>query len=167
MTSITEQVQAPPFTWNAAAAVAVREIETRQSPVPGLAILELRLAFNRLEGHYDISPMDHEKMAELWAIVGHTAMRYASNSGSGFTGGELTSTLIRKQRDYGHDNIRRFGTYGVIVRCHDKIARLENLKATGQDPQNESVRDNIMDVAGYSAIGIMLETDTFELHLAE
>lgn len=165
MTSITEHIQAPPSTWNAAAAAAVQKIETRQTPIPGLAILELRLAFNRLEGYFDISPMDHEKLAELWAEVGHTAMRYASNSGSRFTGEELTSTLVRKQRDYGHDNIRRFGTYGVIVRCHDKIARLENLRATGQDPQNESVRDNIMDVSGYAAIGIMLETDTFELSL--
>ncbi len=165
MKSIIEHIHAHPATWNAAAAVAVHEIETCPSTVPGLSIIELRLAFNRVEGYFDISPLDHEKLAELWAIVGHAAMRYASNSGSGFTGGELTSTLIRKQRDYGHDNIRRFGTYGVIVRCHDKIARLENLQATGQDPQNESVRDNIMDVSGYAAIGIMLETGTFEKEL--
>jgi len=165
MKSIIEHVQTRPPTWNAAAAAAVREIETRQSPIPGLAIMEVRLVFNRLEGYFDISPLDHEKLAELWTAVGHAAMRYASNSGSAFTGEELTSTLIRKQRDYGHDNIRRFGTYGVIVRCHDKIARLENLQATGQAPQNESVRDNIMDVSGYAAIGIMLETDTFELSL--
>lgn len=165
MTLTTEHVQTRPPTWNAAAAAAVQKIETRQSLVPGLALLELRLAFNRVEGYFDISPQDHEKLAELWAAVGHTAMRYAANSGSGFTGEELTSTLVRKQRDYGHDNIQRFGTYGVIVRCHDKIARLENLQATGKDPQNESVRDNIMDVSGYAAIGIMLETGTFGLSL--
>lgn len=162
MKPITEHIQSHPATWNAAAAVAVHDIETRQSMLPGFYIAEVRLAFSRVEGCFEISPLDHEKMAELWAAVGNTAMRYAINSGSGFTGGELTSTLIRKQRDYGHDNIRRFGTYGVIVRCHDKIARLENLQATGQDPQNESVRDNIMDVSGYAAIGIMLETGTFE-----
>ena len=165
MKLITEHIQTHPATWNAAAAVAVHDIETRQSMLPGFYIAEVRLAFNRVEDYFEISPLDHEKMAELWAAVGNTAMRYAINSGSGFTGGELTSTLIRKQRDYGHDNIRRFGTYGVIVRCHDKIARLENLQATGQDPQNESVRDNIMDVSGYAAIGIMLETGTFEKEL--
>jgi hypothetical protein len=165
MTPITEHIQAPPSTWNAAAAAAVQKIEVWPAPMPGLTLLEVRLAFNKLEGYFDISPVDHEKLAELWAEVGHAAMRYASNSGIGFAGEDLTSTLVRKQRDYGHNNILRFGTYGVIVRCHDKIARLEHLKATGQDPQNESVRDNVMDVSGYAAIGIMLETDTFELPL--
>ena len=165
MNLITQHIQAPPSTWNAAAAAAVQKIEDHPSSMPGITLTEIRFTFNKLEDYFDISPMDHEKIAELWALVGHAAMKYAANSGSRFTREDLTSTLVRKQRDYGHHNILRFGTYGVIVRCHDKIARLEHLKATGQDPQNESVRDNVMDVSGYAAIGIMLETGTFEKEL--
>lgn len=132
---------------------------------PGVALTELRLAFNQVEKEFEAHPSSTHMLPELWASLGNAAARYASNSGIRFTAEELTQTLVRKQRDYGHHNILRFGTYGVIVRCHDKIARLEHLQATGQDPQNESVRDNVMDVAGYAAIGIMLAADVFELPL--
>jgi hypothetical protein len=154
-----------PSTWNEAAAFFSTEIADHESPHPGIALTEVRLAFNKLEGYFDISPMDHEKLAQLWVSLGNAAFRYASNSGIRFTAEELTQTLVRKQRDYGRHNILRFGTYGVIVRCHDKIARLEHLSLTRQAPQNESVRDNVMDVAGYAAIGCMLETEMFELPL--
>lgn len=100
-----------------------------------------------------------------WSDVGNVAARYAANSGHRFTQDELVETLVRKQRDYGHNNILRFGTYGVIVRCHDKIARLEHLLENGKTPQNESIKDNLMDVAGYAAIGIMLNHGWFEKEL--
>ena len=77
--------------------------------------------------------------------------------------------LVRKQMDYGHENIRRFGRIGLIVRMQDKVARLENLIARGahEDPQNESLFDNVVDVMGYSAIGLMWESQTFLLPLKE
>lgn len=76
-------------------------------------------------------------------------------------------TLVRKQTDYGHDNIARFGSRGLLVRMHDKVARLENIVARGTDPKNESLFDNFMDVVGYSAIGCMWEADEFLLPLAD
>lgn len=75
-------------------------------------------------------------------------------------------TLVRKQTDYGHDNIARFGSRGLLVRMHDKVARLENIISKGVDPKNESLFDNFMDVVGYSAIGCMWEADEFLLPLA-
>jgi hypothetical protein len=50
-----------------------------------------------------------------------------------------------------------------MVRCHDKVARLENLLAAGREPRNESIHDTYMDLAGYSAIGIMWERNEFLL----
>lgn len=76
-------------------------------------------------------------------------------------------TLVRKQTDYGHDNIARFGSRGLLVRMHDKVARLENIVSKGADPKNESLFDNFMDVVGYSAIGCMWEADEFLLPLAD
>jgi len=77
--------------------------------------------------------------------------------------------LVKKQSDYGHNNIKRFGRTGLIVRIQDKVARLENLMAKGIDeenePQNESITDNVIDVMGYSAIGIMWERGEFLLPL--
>lgn len=80
---------------------------------------------------------------------------------------DLHALLIRKQRDYGHENILRFGRDGLLVRVHDKVARLENLTAKGVEPENEAVLDTFADIIGYSAIGIMVARGTFPLPLAE
>jgi hypothetical protein len=79
----------------------------------------------------------------------------------------LLKTLVRKQSDYGPENIARFGTTGLVVRMHDKIARLENLTSNLKNPWNESMIDNFMDVIGYAAVGILWETDTFLLPLED
>ena len=76
--------------------------------------------------------------------------------------------LVKKQMDYGHNNIKRFGRIGLIVRMQDKVARLENLMSKYDEdstPQNESILDNVIDVMGYSAIGIMWEREQFLLPL--
>ena len=53
-----------------------------------------------------------------------------------------------------------------MIRTHDKIARLENLCGSDFEPNNESIDDTLLDIIGYSAIGIMWETETFLLPLA-
>ena len=78
---------------------------------------------------------------------------------------QIVDILVRKQRDYGHHNIARFGRAGLLVRCHDKVARLENLLTSGRVPENETVVDNFTDVIGYAAIGIMWENGWFLLEL--
>ena len=77
----------------------------------------------------------------------------------------VAATLVKKQYDYGHNNIARFGFIGLLIRVHDKIARLENLISKEVDPNNESIDDTIMDIVGYSAIGIMWEQNQFMLDL--
>jgi hypothetical protein len=78
---------------------------------------------------------------------------------------QITETLIRKQHDYGHHNISRFGRHGLLVRVHDKIARLKNLMLKSASPNNESISDTYTDIVGYSAIGIMWERGWFGLEL--
>lgn len=76
---------------------------------------------------------------------------------------EIVSTIVRKQEDYGPNNIRRspFGPLqGLTVRLYDKIARLANL-SQGRKPQNESLRDTFIDIAGYGIIGLMILDETF------
>lgn len=73
-------------------------------------------------------------------------------------------TLVAKQRDYGPNNILRFGHVGLRMRTWDKIARLQNLQ-DADSAQNEAIEDSIMDIVGYCLIGIMLARDTFELPL--
>jgi len=96
-----------------------------------------------------------------WGVVATYAIVIASEMGFRFTVDSVQETLVRKQRDYGHENIRRFGLQGLLVRIHDKVARLENLVSNSQTPNNESIEDTLLDIVGYSAIGIMWETGDF------
>lgn len=76
--------------------------------------------------------------------------------------------LVRKQHDYGSQNILNFGGAGIVVRICDKAARLENLRQRDEDPQveDESVKDTLFDLVGYAVLGMMLERGWFELPLA-
>jgi len=110
------------------------------------------------------------KIAEMFIELGRIALDLGNNLK--FLNSEyflehtgLLNVIIRKQRDYGHENIARFGRIGLLVRLHDKVARLENLLGSGNVPNNESIEDNIGDVIGYCAIGAMWEENTFHLAL--
>lgn len=80
---------------------------------------------------------------------------------------KLHKLLCRKQHDYGHGNITKFGLVGVAVRMCDKIARAENITFSGSGPiqLNEPLQDTYEDIIGYAVIGVMLQRDTFKLLL--
>jgi hypothetical protein len=80
---------------------------------------------------------------------------------------EMHKLLCRKQHDYGHGNISKFGLVGVAVRMCDKIARAENLtKRGGVSAQvTEPLKDAYEDIIGYAVISVMLYRDTFMLPL--
>jgi len=111
--------------------------------------------------------------AEYWAILGRTAAVVAEKKNIfneideqlAFHVEDISKILVKKQRDYGHHNIARFGRAGLLVRMHDKVARLENLLQNDTNPENESVVDNFIDVIGYASIGIMWERNWFLLPL--
>ena len=79
---------------------------------------------------------------------------------------EMVALLCKKQHDYGHNNITNFGIVGVAIRVCDKIARIENLKKTGE-PTNESLLDSYIDIVGYAMIATMLHEESFRLKLAK
>lgn len=105
--------------------------------------------------------------AITWANIGAMAIKIAAAREEDFKIKEVHNTVVRKQKDYGPENIRRFGRGGLLIRMHDKVARLENLLNIdgGGKPNNESIRDNLMDVVGYACVAIMWETETFLLPL--
>jgi hypothetical protein len=49
---------------------------------------------------------------------------------------------------------------------HDKIGRLENLVNNNLNPENESIKDNLLDVIGYSVLSIMWINQTFLLPMS-
>lgn len=86
----------------------------------------------------------------------------------------VVNVIASKQADYGHGNIERFGTQGLVVRLSDKVERLLNLLGKNREPSAtggslgrvaESLADTWLDIVGYSIIGVMWEHGTFMLPL--
>jgi len=67
--------------------------------------------------------------------------------------------LLSKHRDYGPTNISRApggALNGIRVRMHDKIARINHLIDSGQEPENEALIDSFLDLANYAVIAQMV-----------
>ena len=111
------------------------------------------------------APNSRDALVADWQELARLTLQWGSQCHYMVTLNTLTNTLVKKQRDYGHENIARFGRQGLIIRTHDKLARLENLtkSARSYQAQNESIVDTVLDIAGYSAIGVMWERGTFLL----
>jgi hypothetical protein len=152
-------------TWDEAAASRTSDIFTLVRKNPKVSVKDLRTELDKFI--YDLykSPAGYEKATSYWASIGATAIELAQKTALPLTVAEVTQTLVRKQQDYGSENISRFGRRGLMVRMHDKVARLENLLNQKLNPVNESIHDNLLDVVGYATIGVMWEQREFLLPL--
>ena len=158
--------QTKPTTWNQSAALGVDQI---WELIPGLNadIKIIRTSFEFLSTSYfdNDSPESKDGVTELWTMLGSYAIAWGETKSISISKTKLLETLVRKQRDYGHHNIAKYGRKGLIIRVHDKIARLENLIEHQTEASNEPIEDTILDIAGYSTIGIMWEANAFLLPL--
>jgi len=69
---------------------------------------------------------------------------------------EALELFDKKNADYG-DAFANYGSVGVIVRLGDKIQRLMSVSKNGVTLVNtESLRDTLIDLHNYAAMGIML-----------
>jgi hypothetical protein len=102
---------------------------------------------------------------DAWALMAEDALDILYRLGLTFDRPGFVKLVCRKQHDYGHENILKFGVHGVIVRTWDKIARLQNLLGRSSAAANEPLADTLIDIVGYSVIGIMLEKNWFTLPL--
>ena len=164
------------LTWQAAAESAlfrIFRVRVLEDLEPSDPLLELRsnldfLVKNYLQAAPGPGGPDSQVFVQFWELLGARAAKELQRLGAipdkaDIAANHVCELLASKQRDYGHDNIARFGRTGLMIRMHDKIARLENLR--GSTPGNESVADNLLDVIGYSTIGLMWENGTFMLEL--
>lgn len=73
---------------------------------------------------------------------------------------ELGDLLVSKHSDYGPKNISEApggAMNGLLVRMHDKMARLKNLTYNKTEaPNHESVEDSLKDLANYAVIGLLV-----------
>lgn len=66
--------------------------------------------------------------------------------------------FARKNADYG-DAFAKFGLIGVLMRIEDKIQRALSISNSGITLVNdEGLRDTLLDLHNYAAMGLMLTT---------
>ena len=155
----------PYATWNEASRDAVSTIFELARPGAKPSLAGIRESLDTFIKNMWPAPAGYEQSAAYFANLGADALEHALASGFTLTSSSIHKILVRKQNDYGPENIRRFGRQGLMVRLHDKVARLENLTGLGRTPNNESIEDTFIDIIGYCAIGIMWEQRNFLLPL--
>ena len=70
--------------------------------------------------------------------------------------------FAKKNADYG-DAFATYGSIGVLVRIGDKIQRLTSITNKSVSLVNdESLRDTLMDLHNYAAMGVMLLDENIE-----
>lgn len=79
---------------------------------------------------------------------------------------ELFAILTKKHADYGPLNIAHApggAMNGLMVRMHDKMARLKNLTYNNNaTPNYESIEDTLIDLANYAIIGLLVQRGQWE-----
>ena len=69
---------------------------------------------------------------------------------------EALKLFTKKNIDYG-DAFATYGTIGVLMRIQDKLKRFISITKNGINLVNdESLRDTLIDLHNYSAMGLML-----------
>jgi beta-glucosidase/6-phospho-beta-glucosidase/beta-galactosidase len=64
--------------------------------------------------------------------------------------------FIKKNADYG-DAFAKYGIIGVLMRIQDKIQRAISITKNGITLiEDESIKDTLLDLHNYSAMGLML-----------
>jgi hypothetical protein len=160
-------------TWQAAAAAAAGEIGTEMTTLH----MEPKHLARIVDGTIlEMARVDRSSSVseDRQAFIGMaiTAVNgYQAATGDRDALATVVRTIAGKQRDYGHDNIARFGVTGLVVRLSDKAARLINLirRGAGIPGQaiNEPLSDTWLDIAGYCVLALMWLDGTFMLPLAE
>lgn len=155
-----------PTSWEEAALAAVELIFAQKRKRKRADLNQLRTDLDEFIESLFHAPAGFTTAKSRWSVIGGDAVELGETLGFDWLSIKTVhATLVKKQRDYGPENIRRFGRQGLMVRMHDKVARLENLMDTHNTPENETVFDNVLDVIGYAAIGIMWESQQFLLPL--
>lgn len=74
---------------------------------------------------------------------------------------DLSDLLLAKHADYSSKNISTAPggpLFGIVVRLHDKMCRLENLVVNKAEPKYEPIEDTLRDIVGYAAIGLLVQS---------
>ena len=73
---------------------------------------------------------------------------------------EALELFTKKNADYG-DAFAKFGIIGILMRLEDKIQRSLSITKNGVNlVDDEKIRDTLLDLHNYAAMGLMLLDET-------
>ena len=143
-------------TWDESAAYISKVIFSTGVPHAGASAPSVADLRERIRVHLDT--MIDKYFNNSNAIptqVDWTTMARLAIAASGRLGEvETVETLCSKQRDYGPNNIARFGQSGLLLRLHDKVARLENLLLQGRQAKTKACTTHILILWGTLLLGL-------------
>jgi len=164
-----------PETWDAAAGLMANSVDVKRTrgvrhpfyTDPHASLAAMRNEYDHFAARYYGSEVDEDIASHWFQAIAIMALdqAYSMCSDEIETASSVLPLLRKKMEDYGYDNIDRFGLDGILVRLHDKIARLENLYGKGETGKNESLTDTHIDIIGYCIIGCMVVRDLWRLPL--
>jgi len=80
---------------------------------------------------------------------------------------EALELFRKKNTDYG-DSFAEHGPFGVLIRMGDKISRLQSISRSNISLiDTESIRDTLIDLHNYAAMGVMLLDEKEESNLEQ
>lgn len=155
-----------PGNWESAAALVVNEIADRCKIHPISKSKKDSEVSVFVEGNFDeivdltfhTKDVDSEYMEQMFfslAIAGLSGYALVGKENIKTSAASVYSTVVGKQKMYGHGNIARFEVPGIVIRMNDKLERLKNLKGFDGPVLFEPVKDTWLDICGYSIIAIM------------
>lgn len=69
---------------------------------------------------------------------------------------EIFYLFCSKHHDYGPNNIAAMGVDGIVSMLKSKVERLDRLHTQKVDPNNETLRDTVLDIADYGIILLLV-----------
>ena len=141
-----------PETWDAAAGLMANTIDVKRArgvrhpfhADPDASLGVLRNEYDHFSARYYGAEVDEDIACNWFQAMAIITLDLGDHSESASA---VLPLLRSKMEDYGYDNIDRFGLDGILVRLHDKIARLENLYGKGETGKNESLTDTHIDLS--------------------
>jgi len=115
-----------PLTWNEAAREKTAHLYLSMED-KHVNVASIRYVFERLSAKYfyDVSPETKNPVHELWTEIGVKALTWGQKKNIVIDQKNILATLISKQRDYGHQNIAKYGREGLIFEYTTKLLALK------------------------------------------
>jgi len=70
---------------------------------------------------------------------------------------KIRTMLIAKNHDYGdsfHYLYEEYGMESILIRLDDKLSRLKSITKQNRYVKDESVKDTLIDIVGYSLLAL-------------